>query len=168
LLLFHLRPIYSLTRFQAEFLDWLDVYVRDMRECPDSAFGGIQLIFAGDFLQVASYPTAHMFPLTLSIVQLPGVASKAMSIANASSDLRAAAKLASRDGADARDRVENWCERIPVGLQEFCAPAFASQAWRDARFTCVELTTMCAVQRACNCILSMMFNTTSSQLLSIH
>jgi hypothetical protein len=91
-------------------------------------------------------------------MQLPGVASKATSIANASSELRAAAKLASRDDADARERVENWCERIPVGLQEFNAPAFASQAWRDACFTSVELTTMCVVQRACNCVLAKMFN----------
>jgi hypothetical protein len=37
---------------QAEFLDWLDLHVRDIRKCPDIAFGGIQLIFAGDFLQV--------------------------------------------------------------------------------------------------------------------
>ncbi len=40
---------------QAEFLDWLDLYVRDIRKRPEVAFGGIQLIFAGDFLQVLQH-----------------------------------------------------------------------------------------------------------------
>lgn len=36
----------------AEYLDWLDVTVREIREQPLQAFGGIQLIFVGDFAQL--------------------------------------------------------------------------------------------------------------------
>jgi hypothetical protein len=32
-------------------IDWLDVYVRKVRKCPLDPFGGIQLIFVGDFAQ---------------------------------------------------------------------------------------------------------------------
>ncbi len=37
---------------QADFLDWLDVYVRKARRRPLDVFGGIQLIFVGDFAQL--------------------------------------------------------------------------------------------------------------------
>ena len=36
----------------ADFLDWMDVYVRKARRRPLEAFGGIQLIFVGDFAQL--------------------------------------------------------------------------------------------------------------------
>lgn len=36
----------------ADFLDWLDVYVRKARKNPLEAFGGIQLVFVGDFAQL--------------------------------------------------------------------------------------------------------------------
>jgi ATP-dependent DNA helicase PIF1 len=37
----------------ADFLDWLDVTVRDIRKRPSEAFGGVQLIFCGDFAQLS-------------------------------------------------------------------------------------------------------------------
>lgn len=40
----------------ADFLDWLDVYVRKARANPLQAFGGIQLIFVGDFAQLGPIP----------------------------------------------------------------------------------------------------------------
>ena len=73
--------------------------------------------------------------------QLPGVSSSELSLAQPSPELRTSAKNAAHtDGAAVH--TENWSERIPIGLKEFCAPAFTSQAWRDACFSCVELTTM--------------------------
>lgn len=34
------------------YLDWLDSMIRELRRVPSKAFGGIQLIFSGDFLQL--------------------------------------------------------------------------------------------------------------------
>ncbi len=80
--------------------------------------------------------------ITQLFVQLPGVSSSELSLANPSPELRISAKLALPTDTAAVHGIENWSERIPIGLKEFCAPAFTSQAWRDARFSCVELTTM--------------------------
>lgn len=41
---------------QADFLDWLDVFVRKARRRPLEPFGGIQLIFVGDFAQLGPIP----------------------------------------------------------------------------------------------------------------
>jgi DNA replication protein DnaC len=41
---------------QADFLDWLDVFVRKARNRPLEPFGGIQLIFVGDFAQLGPIP----------------------------------------------------------------------------------------------------------------
>lgn len=41
---------------QADFLDWLDVFVRRARRQPLSPFGGIQLICVGDFAQLGPIP----------------------------------------------------------------------------------------------------------------
>jgi ATP-dependent exoDNAse (exonuclease V) alpha subunit len=38
---------------KADYLEWLDQTVRSIRESPAEAFGGIQLIFVGDFAQLA-------------------------------------------------------------------------------------------------------------------
>jgi hypothetical protein len=38
-----------LPSLQAEFIDWLDLNVRRIREEPDRPFGGVQLVFAGGF-----------------------------------------------------------------------------------------------------------------------
>ena len=40
----------------ADFLDWLDVTVRKVRSKPLEPFGGIQLIFVGDFAQLGPVP----------------------------------------------------------------------------------------------------------------
>ncbi|VEU40045.1 unnamed protein product [Pseudo-nitzschia multistriata] len=40
----------------ADFLDWMDVYVRKARKKPLEPFGGIQLIFVGDFAQLGPIP----------------------------------------------------------------------------------------------------------------
>ena len=37
---------------EAEFVDWLDAGVRQVRGVLDLAFGGLQLVLAGDMLQV--------------------------------------------------------------------------------------------------------------------
>ncbi len=34
------------------YLDWLDAMIRELRRAPSKAFGGVQLIFSGDFLQL--------------------------------------------------------------------------------------------------------------------
>lgn len=39
-----------------DFLDWMDVYVRKVRKKPLEPFGGIQLIFVGDFAQLGPIP----------------------------------------------------------------------------------------------------------------
>jgi len=36
----------------ANYLDWLDSVVRSIRKNPNAPFGGIQLIFCGDFAQL--------------------------------------------------------------------------------------------------------------------
>ena len=55
--LFHFfRMLIQIGMVSAEFLDWLDAYVRQIRCVPDSAFGGIQLAVCGDFLQLAPVP----------------------------------------------------------------------------------------------------------------
>lgn len=41
---------------QAEFIDWLDVNVRRIREEPDRPFGGVQLVFAGGFFPSQTMP----------------------------------------------------------------------------------------------------------------
>ena len=65
----------------ADYLDWLDVYVRKARRRPLEPFGGIQLVFVGDFAQVrlrrgclfphqnidASF-SLNMFPLHSSVL----------------------------------------------------------------------------------------------------
>jgi len=40
----------------ADFLDWMDVYIRKVRRNPLEAFGGIQLVFVGDFAQLGPIP----------------------------------------------------------------------------------------------------------------
>jgi hypothetical protein len=40
----------------ADFLDWLDVNIRKIRGKPLEPFGGIQLIFVGDFAQLGPVP----------------------------------------------------------------------------------------------------------------
>jgi hypothetical protein len=74
--------------------------------------------------------------------QLPGVASNELSLARPSPELKASLKLACLSNTASSSSDTKWTDHIPIGLKEFCAPAFASQAWHDAGFVCVELTTM--------------------------
>ena len=51
----------------ADFVDWLDVTVRSIRQRPLEPFGGIQLIFVGDFCQLGPVPgNLTLSPLLLS------------------------------------------------------------------------------------------------------
>jgi ATP-dependent DNA helicase PIF1 len=43
----------EVSMIEPPFLDWLDATVRSIRKKPDNAFGGIQLIFCGDFGQLS-------------------------------------------------------------------------------------------------------------------
>jgi hypothetical protein len=42
----------QVSMIEASVLDWLDTKVREIRGKTDSPFGGIQVIFVGDFCQV--------------------------------------------------------------------------------------------------------------------
>ena len=43
----------------ADFIEWLDIYVRNIRGRPEEPFGGIQLIFVGDFAQLGPIAGKH-------------------------------------------------------------------------------------------------------------
>lgn len=44
----------EVSMLEPSYLDWLDETVRSIRKVPTKAFGGIQLIFSGDFCQIPS------------------------------------------------------------------------------------------------------------------
>ena len=99
---------------------------------------------ASSFVHSVGYLAPLIFQTSITELpcQLPGVSSSELSLAHPSPELRISAKNALQTHGAAVHGIENWSERIPIGLKEFCAPAFTSQAWRDACFSCVELTTM--------------------------
>ncbi len=48
----HVLVLDEVGMLEAEVLDWIDVTVREIRGRRNEAFGGIQLIFVGDFAQL--------------------------------------------------------------------------------------------------------------------
>ena len=106
----------EVSMLDAAFLDWLDVIVRGFRgkRHSEKAFGGIQLIFTGDF---------H---------QLPAVKGKSLP----SSHQRPGQDLShGRPGqATGGDKV------LPVALRDLTACIFQSACFKEANFHVVELT----------------------------
>ena len=106
----------EVSMLDAAFLDWLDVIVRGFRgkRHSEKAFGGIQLIFTGDFHQLPavkgkSLPSSH---------QRPG------------QDL-SQGRPAKATGSD---------KVLPVALRDLTACIFQSACFKEAKFHVVELT----------------------------
>ena len=100
-------------------LDWVDTQVRLVRGRPELAFGGIQLIFAGDFFQLGAIDYKRL-------------------------SLRASEQFVERDDLAAEIPSHAGGVQLPIAVEQFSAPAFKSNVWREARFTYVKLDKMCA------------------------
>ena len=96
--------------------------VRLIRNTPELPFGGIQLIFAGDFFQLAAIDYEKVSLRT--------------SDQFLQHDTTADASVAARGVLGGN--------QLPIAFKEFSAPAFRSNVWREARFTCVKLDKMSA------------------------
>lgn len=94
----------------ADFLDWLDVHVRTIRRQPLVPFGGIQLVFVGDFCQLGPVPG---------------------SVSLSASSRRKVGPPYPPSQAEAD---------CFLNIQECTAYAFQSALWREANFTHVHLT----------------------------
>jgi len=107
----------EVSMLDAAFVDWLDVTVRVLRgKChSEKAFGGIQLIFSGDFLQLPA----------------PGTKFDA-SITDFSRSLR--------KGERSRGEEEEEDRQVPVSMQQLRAYVFQSACFKEAKFRVVELT----------------------------
>ena len=110
----------------AEFIDWIEAHVRELvaREGKqyspwakaDQPFGGLQLIFVGDFCQLPPVPVSEVSLASPQVLQSWERAS--------------------------RTQCGGWLERVkvPVGCKETKGKwAFQTCCWRDARFECIEL-----------------------------
>jgi hypothetical protein len=100
-------------------LDWVDTQVRLVRGRPELAFGGIQLIFAGDFFQLGAIDYKRL-------------------------SLRASEQFVERDDLGAEVPPDAGGVQLPIAVEEFSSPAFKSNVWREARFTYVKLDKMSA------------------------
>ena len=109
-----------------EFLDWVEASVRSLiayhgtddnpHATGNQPFGGLQLIFCGDFCQLPPVPTS--------------------SVSLATQGLLSAWEQRSRN-ADGSDKAKSV---LPVGTRECKGKwAFQTACWRDACFECVEL-----------------------------
>ncbi len=98
-------------------LDWVDTQVRLVRGRPELAFGGIQLIFAGDFFQLGAIDYERL-------------------------SLCASEQFVERDDLGAEVPPDAGGVQLPIAVQEFSSPAFKSNVWREAQFTCVKLDKM--------------------------
>ncbi len=96
--------------------------VRLIRNTPELPFGGIQLIFAGDFFQLAAIDYKKV-------------------------SLRTSDQFLQHDNTDDTSMAARGLlggNQLPIAFKEFSAPAFRSNVWREARFTYVKLDTMSA------------------------
>jgi ATP-dependent DNA helicase PIF1 len=101
----------------ADFLDWLDVNVRTIRHRPLEPFGGIQLIFVGDFAQLGPVPGG-------------------MSLHQAHHHHRGSG-LGGPPYAPTSPEADCF-----LNIKECTAFAFQSALWRAADFVHVHLTTV--------------------------
>ena len=106
----------EVSMLDAAFLDWLDVTVRGFRgkRHSEKAFGGIQLIFTGDFHQLPavkgkSLPSSHQRPSQDLSQGRPGQATAGHKV-------------------------------LPVALRDLTACIFQSACFKEANFHVVELT----------------------------
>jgi hypothetical protein len=104
---------------QAALLDWVDMQVRLVRGRPEHAFGGIQLIFAGDFFQLGAvnYKKVSLYH-SEQVFECDNLGSEVPKHAGG--------------------------VQLPIAVEQFSAPAFKSNVWREACFTYVKLDKMCA------------------------
>jgi hypothetical protein len=105
----------------ADFLDWLDWNVRQIRHRPLEPFGGIQLIFVGDFAQLGPVPGS------LSLKKTPN--SRTTAAATAAASGVGPPYPPHQAGADCF-----------LNIHETTAFAFQSVLWREADFCHVHLT----------------------------
>lgn len=110
----------------AEFIDWVESSVRSLIKShgtdanphaqAEKPFGGLQLIFCGDFCQLPPVPTSQISLAT------PGV-------------LSSWEQRSLKDNGQERDKPV-----LPVGTRETKGRwAFQTACWRDAHFECIAL-----------------------------
>ena len=101
---------------------------------PDQPFGGIQLVFAGGSSLHSSHAshTRNATDAAADFYQLPAINGKFRLRDNAPTPLPTAS-------AEPNLNVKKF---IPIDVSEFCALAFVSHVWLEAKFECVELKKM--------------------------
>jgi hypothetical protein len=110
-------------------LDWVDTQVRLVRSRPEVAFGGIQLIFAGDFFQLGAIDYKRV-------------------------SLCASEQFLEHDDLGAEIPADAGGVQLPIAVEEFSSPAFKSNVWWEARFTYVKLDKMSVTPIASPCAAS--------------
>jgi len=111
---------------QAPFLDWLDCTVRSIRDNDRQPFGGVQLIFCGDFHQLHGFTKQGC----ASVLQEPP----------GTPPCRPSCRSAPGGCAAKCEEYKAAC-RIPIAIKELHGLAFQTACWREARFVTRELTT---------------------------
>mmetsp|Transcript_30356 Transcript_30356/g.39136 ORF Transcript_30356/g.39136 Transcript_30356/m.39136 type:complete len:258 (+) Transcript_30356:106-879(+) len=96
----------------AEFLDWIDSTVREIRDNQNAVFGGIQLVVCGDFSQLPPVPGK----VTLQ--------TKALRL----------------DSNGFLLDVADNNKKIPTNVKECSAGCFRTAFWRDANFVSILLS----------------------------
>ena len=105
----------------ANYLDWLDSVVRSIRKNPNAPFGGIQLIFCGDFAQLPPITARRSFSVKSAP---PATVSNLVN-----------GQAARRDSRDS-DAMQN----TPFEMTELSGKfAFQTACWREAKFETVLL-----------------------------
>ncbi len=90
-----------------------------LRGRPELPFGGIQLIFAGDFFQLGAVDYKKV-------------------------NLYRSEHLLERDDLGANAPADAGGVQLPIAVEQFSAQAFKSCVWQEARFTYVKLDKMSA------------------------